>query len=546
MHLKFIFKRSLAGLYVAVVALGIVNSLSNIGILGLINAVITGRELPQVAGHEDLYFLALLAASVVSNRTLQIILIRLTNNTLLATELALLKKLTFSSYASFASIGKAKVYTAIEDIETLRAMPALFVSLFNSATIIICGVVYLFVISYVGALVLIGTMMVLGTWYNWRNRKIEPVVRRLRANKDVYYKILQDLIDGFRELKMSSRRTHRIYHEHLKVNREEGKAFRIDLAQRYLSNELFGSYTWYILLGGAVFFFPLAFHLSVGQVAEFVVTILFIMGPVVLLLDSMPAYQTAKVAMQRLMEVERIVSEDDGHHIAGGELDAGFQTLRLEEIRFQYFDKQDKTFALGPVSVDFRRGELVFICGSNGSGKSTFINILTGILPPEGGSILYNGVHIDNTNRAAYRDKFAVVFSPSYLFNKNYTGDTHSKAEAYARYFKYMRLPAYLNEKNYFDYVQKLSGGQKKRLALILAVLEDHDLIVLDEWAAEQDPEFKRFFYHFILPEQKALGKTIIAITHDDHYYAVADRIIKFDYGVMVPANDNTCARVQS
>jgi putative ATP-binding cassette transporter len=79
-----------------------------------------------------------------------------------------------------------------------------------------------------------------------------------------------------------------------------------------------------------------------------------------------------------------------------------------------------------------------------------------------------------------------------------------------------------------------LSQGQRKRLALLTAYLEDRPIYLFDEWAADQDPQFKEIFYHHLLPELRARNKTVLVITHDDRYYDVADRLIKLDYGKLV------------
>jgi putative ATP-binding cassette transporter len=77
----------------------------------------------------------------------------------------------------------------------------------------------------------------------------------------------------------------------------------------------------------------------------------------------------------------------------------------------------------------------------------------------------------------------------------------------------------------------QLSQGQRKRLALLTAFLEDRSIYLFDEWAADQDPTFKQTFYDSLLPELKARGKTVIVISHDDRYYDVADRLIKLEDG---------------
>jgi len=79
-----------------------------------------------------------------------------------------------------------------------------------------------------------------------------------------------------------------------------------------------------------------------------------------------------------------------------------------------------------------------------------------------------------------------------------------------------------------------LSQGQRRRLALLVSYMEDRPIYVLDEWAADQDPEFRKIFYLELLPELKARGKTVVLITHDDRYFNLGDRVIKLDYGKVV------------
>ena len=78
-----------------------------------------------------------------------------------------------------------------------------------------------------------------------------------------------------------------------------------------------------------------------------------------------------------------------------------------------------------------------------------------------------------------------------------------------------------------------LSHGQRQRLALLGAYLEDRPIYVFDEWAANQEPQFRNIFYRQILPELKARGKLAVVISHDDRYFDVADRLIRLTSGVL-------------
>jgi putative ATP-binding cassette transporter len=149
---------------------------------------------------------------------------------------------------------------------------------------------------------------------------------------------------------------------------------------------------------------------------------------------------------------------------------------------------------------------------------------------PSSGSISINGKVVPQPTNGAYRDLFAVVFSDFYLFKKLYGIDPSKLLEAKAL-VKMFRLEDKVSVlEDGFDTIN-LSTGQRKRLALMEALLEDKPFVVLDEWAADQDPEFRRYFYQVLIPYIKELGKTVIAISHDDKYYDCADEVITIDKG---------------
>jgi putative ATP-binding cassette transporter len=187
-------------------------------------------------------------------------------------------------------------------------------------------------------------------------------------------------------------------------------------------------------------------------------------------------------------------------------------------------------FDLGPISYSFEAGKTYFIRGANGSGKTTFIRVLLGLYIPSSGTISINGKIVTQPTNEAYRDLFAVVFSDFYLFKKLY-GISQLKLIDANTLVQMFRLEDKVSIRDdQFDTIN-LSTGQRKRLALMEALLEDKPFVVLDEWAADQDPEFRRYFYQVLVPYIKQLGKTVIAISHDDKYYDCADEVITIDNG---------------
>ena len=75
------------------------------------------------------------------------------------------------------------------------------------------------------------------------------------------------------------------------------------------------------------------------------------------------------------------------------------------------------------------------------------------------------------------------------------------------------------------------SPTQEEINALLLALAEQREVMLFDEWAADQDPQFRRIFYQVLLPRLKEMGKTVIAISHDDHYFSLADRLLEMRRG---------------
>ena len=214
-------------------------------------------------------------------------------------------------------------------------------------------------------------------------------------------------------------------------------------------------------------------------------------------------------------------------------MDEKIESITLENILFHYKQIENTSnFTLGPINFHFAKGKIYFIRGSNGSGKTTLLRLLVGLIQPEHGTISVNGKKVTKNMLEAYRNKFAIVFNNFYLFKKLY-GIANFEDTYFDEILSLMEMKekVSINSGQFSDL--KLSTGQRKRIALMVALFENKDFIILDEWAADQDPEFRKKFYTKILPMLKNQGKTIIALTHDDAYYDVADKIIVLDNGKM-------------
>lgn len=213
----------------------------------------------------------------------------------------------------------------------------------------------------------------------------------------------------------------------------------------------------------------------------------------------------------------------------------GAPLLRLKSVCHQFPGlTKDCPFTLGPIELSIQAGETVFIVGGNGSGKSTLAMLLLGLYEPEHGSIELNGIPVDFSSLPHYRQHFSAVFADFHLFDEILCGDQDAVVEQATAYLSRLRIADKVKVESGRFSTTSLSLGQRKRMALVSSYLEDRPIYLFDEWAADQDPVFKRVFYQELLPELKARGKTVFVISHDDAYFDCADRLVRLNHGTLV------------
>jgi len=214
-------------------------------------------------------------------------------------------------------------------------------------------------------------------------------------------------------------------------------------------------------------------------------------------------------------------------------LEERIESIGLRQIIHTYHDDQgDPLFTAGPLDATFQAGRITFITGGNGSGKSTLLRLLTGLIPVDSGQILVNGSPLGIEQRQSFRDKISAVFSDFHLSSRIYAINDHTPGRI-DKLLHRLEISAKVRVENNTFSTTDLSTGQRKRLALMVAELEDKPVIILDEWAADQDPHFRGVFYEKLLPDLKDRGKIVICVTHDDRWFHTADRIYHMDEGKM-------------
>lgn len=401
----------------------------------------------------------------------------------------------------------------------------------NSAIVAGC-LVYLGWLSPALLAMVLGLMVLGIVAFRLLQRKALHSLRRARDHADGLYHHFRALIHGIKELKLHRSRRGAFRSDLL---RAAGEYRRYFIAGRslYAAAESGGTLLFYMAIGLSLFAVPKLQQISSGIATGYALILLYMMAPLEGTLSALPALGRAKIALRK---VEALGLSFEKEEPGEGKAEMGrrppWKRLELAGVTHSYLhEKEDHRFTLGPIDLTFRPGEVVFLIGGNGSGKTTLAMLLVGLYAPETGQIRLDGRPITASNLEEYRQLFSVVFSDFYLFDR-LLGLGRSDLDAQARdYLIQLQLNHKVQVKEGEFSTLNLSQGQRKRLALLTACLEDRPFYLFDEWAADQDPLFKRLFYTEFLPKLKEAGKTVLVITHDDRYFNIADRCIKMDFG---------------
>ena len=348
----------------------------------------------------------------------------------------------------------------------------------------------------------------------------------LRETEDKLYNNYQTVLEGRKELALNRERAEHIFD---KVYQPDAKAYRHHIVRADTFHLSAVNWSNIMMLGAIGLVFWMANSLGwadTNVAATFSLTLLFLRTPLLSAVGALPTLLTAQVAFNKLNKFHLAPYQPEFAH---PQPRAPWQTLELRNVEFRY---SDNSFAVGPINLTIHRGELLFLIGGNGSGKSTLAMLLTGLYQPVSGEILLDGQPISANNMDEYRKHFSAVFTDVWLFDQLLGPQGQAaRPELVEQWLERLKMSSKLELDNGKILNLKLSKGQKKRVALLLALAEERDIILLDEWAADQDPHFRRDFYQVLLPLMQQMGKTIFAISHDDHYFIHADRLLEMRNG---------------
>jgi putative ATP-binding cassette transporter len=357
----------------------------------------------------------------------------------------------------------------------------------------------------------------------------------VREQWDKLFNHFQAVTSGVKELKLHHDRREAFLSKALYPTAAALRRHAVVGHLMFVGANSWGQALFFILIGLILFATNSLSGINPQTLIGYTLVILYMMTPLQMILTLIPTFATASVAMRKVEKMGLTLHESVAESVeTARQLEAGasWKSLELAGVTHTYHrEGEPGGFILGPINLKLEAGELLFITGGNGSGKTTLAKLLLGLYVPEEGEVYLDGKLVTDETREQYRQLFSVVFSDFYLFESLFGLDSiHLDANA-RNYLVQLQLEHKVKVEEGALSTIDLSQGQRKRLALLTAYLEDRPIYLFDEWAADQDPLFKEIFYFQLLPELKAKGKAIIVISHDDRYYHVADRVIKLDYG---------------
>ncbi|MEW5926735.1 MAG: cyclic peptide export ABC transporter [Gemmatimonadota bacterium] len=522
-----------AGVLVAAVASGVANT----ALIALVNQVINadgpgrGSLLPV--------FLGICVAFPAMRYAGDALLIHLTEAATLHLRMTLSSRILAVPLRKLEELGAGRLTTLLlNDLPAVIGAMTLIPLLCLNVTIVLGSLVFMGLLSgkmLLGVLVFLVAGIVA---YQVPLMRGHVHNQALREKGDELFGHVQSLTLGTKELKLHQERRRTFLEERLRGTAVEVQTHGVAAQRAFSSAVSWGQVLIFLLIGVVVFALPSVAPVSRPVLTGFTFAILYMVGPIQVVLNSMAQLSRAVTAMDRVEKIGLELAEaarPEPRLPPPGAQEAGWTSLELDGVTHTYFSERDgSTFTLGPVHLSFRPGEIVFVTGGNGSGKTTFAKLLTGLYTPESGEVRLDGVPVGEERMARYHSLFSVVFSDFHLFDTLLGLERDGLDADAGHYLTELQLDHKVRVEGGRLSTTDLSQGQRKRLALLTAYLEDRSIYLFDEWAADQDPHFKEIFYHQLLPGLRAAGKTVFAISHDDRFYSVADRLIKLEYGRVV------------
>jgi putative pyoverdin transport system ATP-binding/permease protein len=520
---------------IAAVIAGVLSGACTTTLIALINASLRSEN--PLSAKTMAAFTALVLMLPIARFTSETLLTRLGQNALFELRMRLSAQALALPLRYVEQIGWPRILAMLtDDIPTITSGLVPIPGICINVAVLLGGLLYL---GWLSPLMLLVTICPLALGIAGYQVAVFHFTHHIRLVRQAADRLLQHftaMAEGAKELKMHSHRRGDFLTRMLAPAAEAYRRHSIDGLTYHAAASSLGQSLVFIIIGLVVFVSLRLAHAEPHIVTGYVIVLIFITAPLQVIMNLAPAIGRANVAVAKVRELGLEVSANAEVEAENVELpNRAWQELELAGVSFTYQrEGDDAQFTLGPIDLSLRRGEMVFIIGGNGSGKTTLAKLLAGLYLPDRGSVSIDNSTFDEKNIEMYRQYFSAVFSDFYLF-EDLPGLSDNAVDAKVKgYLERLELARKVQFSDGKLSTLKLSHGQRKRVALLTAYLEDRPIYLFDEWAADQDPHFKDTFYHHLLPELKARGKALLVITHDERYYHLADRLIKLEDGQIV------------
>ena len=523
---------------------GVISGVCNAALIALINSTLNKQGASARA--LGLGFVAICIILPVARLASQALIIVLSAASLFELRMRMSRNILSTPLPTLEKIGAHRLLAALtDDASTITAALINMPLLCMHVAIVIATLAYMAWLSWGLLLGVLGFIVVAVLGYYLMMTRGLVYFKRAREAWDGLFKHFQTLTQGTKELKLHSRRREAFLSDGL---RAAAMSVRRLNTSGYIFNAaagVWGQTIAFVLIGLLLFVAPDIRAIETFVLTGYVLAMLYMLTPLEYILNTLPSLNRAAISVQKMEDLGfSLMTPGDAPPAtsATAETVRKFSHLELAGVTHTYRrEGGEDSFLLGPVDLSFRPGELVFVAGGNGTGKTTLAKILVGLYTPESGEIRLDHAPVTDDVREEYRQLFSAIFSDYYLFETLLGFNASGLDEKARAYLAQLQLDSKVQVEAGTLSTVDLSQGQRKRLALLTAYLEDRPIYLFDEWAADQDPLFREIFYLQLLPELKSQGKLVIVITHDDRYYQVADRLIKLDYGKVM--NDQYLAQ---
>ena len=571
--IRFLFSISWTRI-VAVFGTGLVCGVANTYLLTLISSVVS----PDAHSGSGLQRFALTGSVALVGAVLsQVLLIRLTQNAIYQLREGLSSRVVSAPLEHLERLGMHRlIATLTEDVRSLSQAVTAIPNICIDVTTIVGSLVFLAAVSGpLFAVTIAGTLISI-TSAEVVLRRVRRLYRQARENEDALLRSFSAMTLGIKELKLHRSRRRDFMDRHLLGSARTLRTQNVTAGSWFSAAQGFGQLFQLATMGLILFVIAAALQLPRDAMVSYLLVTMFLSMPMQNFMQRLPDLLRGDVALAKIralnLSMETPQNEEQLPYIERPA--ATYARLELSNVSYAYQTemtpsvpqgpgapppidgphsrrnrRDGKTgrplppgppahlqgggsgFRLGPVNLTFEPARITFIVGGNGSGKSTLAKVITGLYAPDGGFLVLNGEKIDHDNIEWFRQNCSAIYTDFHLFDDYLGFDRPGIDDEVRHYLHELQIAHKVTVQDGRLSTVALSQGQRKRLALLTALLEDRQIYLFDEWAADQEPRFREVFYKELLPGLKRRGKTVIVITHDDRYFHCADQLVKLDFG---------------